>query len=87
MRLIYSYSLEDPVSAANIPWHGARRGSKSVSLLSSSLPPASFQDDDVRILEFRNRNVSVQLIKENTLLVALRKIKTVKVCPINADFL
>ena len=40
-------------------YHGAeRRGTKSISLLSSSLPPPSFEHEDFKVFDFRTRNVS-----------------------------
>ena len=59
IRLIYSYHELDPTSETSPPYHGAEhRGTKSVSLLSSSLPSPVFQQDDLKIYEFRTRNVS-----------------------------
>ena len=58
VRLIYSYHPDDPDSETSLPYHEfERRGTKSVSLLSISQPPASFQENDLKIIEFRNRNV------------------------------
>ena len=58
VRLIYSFHPDDPVTEKDIFYHGsARRGTKSVSLLSTSLPPLSIQNNGVKILDFRNRNV------------------------------
>ena len=62
VRLIYSYHPDDPVSEDSLIYHGAeRRGSKSFSLLGESLPPPSLQSDDIKIFEFRTRNVSIDL--------------------------
>lgn len=59
MRLIYSYHPDDPVSETSLMYHGAeRRGTKSISLLSSSLPPPSFEHEDFKVFDFRTRNVS-----------------------------
>ena len=56
VRLIYSYHPDDPDSETSLPYHEfERRGTKSVSLLSISQPPASL--NDLKIIEFRNRNV------------------------------
>ena len=59
MRLIYSYHSDDPESEEDIQYHGfSSRGTKSVSLLNSNIAPASLQSEEVKTLDFRNRNVS-----------------------------
>ena len=59
VRLIYSYHPDDPSSETDLKYHGfERRGTKSVSLLSSSLPPPSIEHEDIKNYEFRTRNVS-----------------------------
>ena len=62
MRLLYAFHSDDPTPGTNICYHGfERRGTKSVSLLSSSQPSLIFNDDDIKYIEFRNRNVCIAL--------------------------
>ncbi|GFO49022.1 DBH-like monooxygenase protein 1 [Plakobranchus ocellatus] len=60
-RVIYAYSPNDPPTDDAVRYHGTTRGAKSILLLD---PPTNEQQEsalpsDVKVLEFRNRNVSV----------------------------
>ena len=60
-RLIYSYHDLDPVDEAHLLYHGPvnHRGGKSVSLLTPSHAPAALKHENVKIMDFRMRNVSL----------------------------
>ena len=68
-RLIYSYNEHDPVNETSLFYHGRNnhRGGKSVSLLTPSRAPAALKNEDIRIMDFRMRNVS--LIKDFFLVI------------------
>ena len=64
MRLLYAFHPDKPTHGTSVRYHGFEfRGTKSVSLLSSSLPPHIPEDENVKYIDLRNRNVSIHVME------------------------